>query len=88
MSANSSSCQVVAEIVSTLGGPAIEAAEIEWASHLPAGKLLLRWLADQCVGAVEGVGEGGGNNAALRAVALEHEELQMYDATFTFLGSF
>lgn len=62
--------QAVAEIVSVLGDPPIEAADIEWVEHLPAGKQLLQWLADQCPDEVDSA-------TALRDIALEHEEVQL-----------
>ena len=37
----------VLDLVSHLGGPACTPGELEWAADIPAGKLLLEWLASQ-----------------------------------------
>ncbi|RDB24972.1 hypothetical protein Hypma_007394 [Hypsizygus marmoreus] len=65
-----SQIQVIADTVSALAGPRVDASDIEWAAQLPAGKKLVQWLADQCL-------NDHVENAALRTIALEHEEVQI-----------
>ncbi|GLB37860.1 hypothetical protein LshimejAT787_0409110 [Lyophyllum shimeji] len=76
---------IIAKAVPELGGPVFEPADIEWASHIPTGHELVQWLVDQCVASESGpesgfVGSEGFEvdlGAALRAIALEDEELQI-----------
>jgi hypothetical protein len=77
--------ELVSSIVSHLGGPAIDPADVEWALDFPAGKALVEWLANQ-LRVDGGVDEEIDNDenevllyqAALKDIALEEEEAQMY----------
>ncbi|KAJ6631448.1 hypothetical protein B0H10DRAFT_1978800 [Mycena sp. CBHHK59/15] len=72
--------ETVTTIVSLLGGPKINAEDIEWAADIPAGQRLLEWLAAQVsTGEVDDDGSDASYKvrAALTGVALEGEELQM-----------
>jgi hypothetical protein len=72
----------LAAIISTLGGPSIQPADIEWAVDLPSGKSLLTWIAAQLgSGAVKNDLDDGTrerlHRAALRNIALEANEVKM-----------
>ncbi|KAG5650526.1 hypothetical protein H0H81_011931 [Sphagnurus paluster] len=69
----STSDSLVVSAIAELGGPKIDASEIEWASQIPSGQKLLQWLADQCASPSDSFDLG----AALHAIALEEEELKL-----------
>ncbi|KAJ7725635.1 hypothetical protein DFH07DRAFT_970774 [Mycena maculata] len=70
--------KAVTAIVSVLGGPDINPEDIHWAEDLPAGRKLFEWLGSQVQ--LELAADGGMSDslrAALQAISLEDEELQM-----------
>lgn len=72
----------VPAIISALDGPNIEAADIEWATTLPAGKSVIKWLHDQVAGVDSEVQDiAPAYSVALGQVALEDEEIQMSVST-------
>jgi len=86
----SSKAHNVANLISSLGGPALNLGNIAWANDLEAGNLLLSWLADQLCestvsherGMVEAQETGEEcerrARAAIGEVALEPEEVLMF----------
>lgn len=67
-------------IISALGGPPIQAEDIEWALDLPAGKKLVDWIAAQLLDEEIELENGTINatcQAALRGIALEVGEVDM-----------
>ena len=68
----------LATLISTLGGPLISPADIEWAVDLPTGEKLLEWVAAQLQNVVvEGTDERWSRQAALYNIALEAGEVEM-----------
>ncbi|KAF8058767.1 hypothetical protein FPV67DRAFT_1785806 [Lyophyllum atratum] len=76
---------IVTKAVLELGGPSIEPGDIEWTSQVPAGRNIVQWLVEQCI-ALESDDEDGlattqlpdiDLGAALRAIALEDEEIHL-----------
>ena len=66
----------ISAIISALGGPSIQAEDIEWAIDLPAGKRLVDWIAAQLLD--DEIDDGDGAcQAALRNIALEVGEVDM-----------
>ncbi|KNZ75776.1 hypothetical protein J132_01621 [Termitomyces sp. J132] len=67
-----------------LGGPCIDVQDIEWALSVPAGSKLIHWLLEQCVvpNDVENSESPKEIGAALRSIALEHDESQVYATDF------
>lgn len=63
-------------IISALGGPSIQAEDIEWAIDLPAGKRLVDWIAAQLLDYETDDGRET-HQAALGNIALEAEEVDM-----------
>ncbi|KAF5375516.1 hypothetical protein D9615_009162 [Tricholomella constricta] len=81
-----STLALIARAVPELGGPTIEISDIEWASHIPASQTLLQWLVDQCVAPELDTHDEPTDRfleqelgAALRAVALERDEMKILD---------
>ncbi|KAF7362399.1 hypothetical protein MVEN_00587100 [Mycena venus] len=66
-------------IVSLLGGPALNAEDIDWALDLPAGQKLLEWLVSQVEipSADDGTDRSDALRAALQAISLEDDEVKM-----------
>jgi len=63
-------------IISALGGPSIQAEDIEWAIDLPAGKRLVDWVAAQLLD--DEIDDGDkAHQAALRNIALEAGEVDI-----------
>lgn len=60
-------------LVAGLGGPPVEAYDIEWATDIPAGKVMMEWATGQMV--------GGSHDpiaqSSLRRIALDGEEAHM-----------
>ncbi|KAJ7496740.1 hypothetical protein FB451DRAFT_1386108 [Mycena latifolia] len=74
----------VTAIVTSLGGPKLNAEDIDWASDLPVGRRLLEWLASQAQLeqlADDGTGVSESLKAALQAISVEDDELKMLRAT-------
>jgi hypothetical protein len=72
--------EAVTSIVSLLGGPEINAEDIEWASDLPAGQRLLEWLVSQVqfdLAAEDDIPVSDSLKSALQAISLEEDEAQM-----------
>ncbi|KAF8058721.1 hypothetical protein FPV67DRAFT_1785777 [Lyophyllum atratum] len=76
---------IITKAVLELGGPSIEPGDIEWTSQVPAGRNLVQWLVEQCI-ALQSDDEDGlattqlpdiDLGAALRAIALEDEEIHL-----------
>jgi hypothetical protein len=62
------------DLVYALGGPKIQAEDIEWAADLPAGQSLIKWIASQVL-----VGRDGGSaENTVEYIALETEEIKMH----------
>lgn len=79
-----SSSSTVTNIVSALGGPIIEPANIDWATELPAGKRLVEWLASQLSLPTDVDGHALNETevdfytrVALNRIALEDEEVRV-----------
>ncbi|KAJ7108454.1 hypothetical protein C8R43DRAFT_187702 [Mycena crocata] len=65
-------------LVSLLGGPKLNAEDIEWASELPAGEKLLNWLVSQVqleLPPLDTDADSDSLRAALQAIALEEDEV-------------
>ncbi|KAJ7655622.1 hypothetical protein DFH06DRAFT_1329071 [Mycena polygramma] len=77
------STETVTTIVSLLGGPEIPADDLDWALDLPAGQKLFQWLVSQVKDSEselpsDGVTDGSDRlRAALQAISLEEDEVQM-----------
>ncbi|KAJ7188888.1 hypothetical protein C8R46DRAFT_1341532 [Mycena filopes] len=73
--------ETVTTIVSLLGGPKLNAEDIDWALDDPAGRRLLEWLVSQVELAADDTNAGGDESDAVRAalaeIALEQDEVQM-----------
>ncbi|KAJ7736864.1 hypothetical protein B0H16DRAFT_110295 [Mycena metata] len=72
--------QTATTIVSLLGGPDLNTEDIDWALDVPAGKRLLEWLVSQVELPADddrGTDEFDALRAALGAIALEEDEVQM-----------
>ncbi|KAJ7935287.1 hypothetical protein B0H13DRAFT_2473309 [Mycena leptocephala] len=71
--------ETVTTIVSLLGGPQFNADDIDWALDLPAGQRLLEWLVSQVdeLSADDGMNGSDALRAALQAISLEEDEVQM-----------
>ncbi|KAJ7032710.1 hypothetical protein C8F04DRAFT_1261561 [Mycena alexandri] len=69
-------------IVSLLGGPELNAEDIDWALDVPAGQRLLEWLVSQVELPADSDDSGTDKSdtlrAALGAIALEEDEVQMF----------
>jgi hypothetical protein len=72
--------ETVTTIVSLLGGPQFNADDIDWALDLPAGQRLLEWLVSQVdeLSADDGMNGSDALRAALQAISLEEDEVQMF----------
>ncbi|KAG5644527.1 hypothetical protein DXG03_008269 [Asterophora parasitica] len=79
---SSSSLALIVKSIAELGGPIIEASDIEWAIEIPAGQSLIKWLADLHVApesddvSTRTLEQDLG--AALRAIALESDEIKIH----------
>ncbi|KAJ6590037.1 hypothetical protein DFH09DRAFT_221007 [Mycena vulgaris] len=72
--------ETITTIVSLLGGPNLNAEDIGWALDLPAGRRLLEWLVSQVE--FEAADDSSESlRAALQAISVEDDELQMLRAT-------
>ncbi|KAJ7198559.1 hypothetical protein GGX14DRAFT_666027 [Mycena pura] len=69
--------QFVTSIVSLLGGPELNAEDIEWALGIPAGQRLLEWIVSQAVqqNANDATTDADALRVALQAISLEEDEL-------------
>jgi hypothetical protein len=65
----------LSSIISTLGGPSIQAEDIEWAIDLPAGKKLVDWLAAQFLDETDT--SDMTRRVSLRNIALEAAEAEL-----------
>ncbi|THH21859.1 hypothetical protein EUX98_g8259 [Antrodiella citrinella] len=65
-------------ITKSLGGPDIAPADIEWANDIPAGRDLLKWIADQLYDTDVSATDSP-FIPALHSIALEHEEVKLYE---------